>query len=706
MAMLHVKTSRRQRNKRDNARPSLAGAGKPLRGWRAFLARVDWGRLRMNVVAVIFVFLWSGLWCRAGYLQMIEGPRLADRAKRQYTASELVSGKRGMILDRNGQVLARSVECRSVYARPAEVRDAARTANALAPILDVSPQDLHVALSDSSRKFIWLSRKVDDSTAEAVRKAGLAGIGLSKEYDRVYPFKQLAGQLLGFVGVDDHGLEGVERAMDGTLAGIATRQIVQRDATGRRFYLNAEGQSDPAGADLTLTLDVQVQFFAEKAIARAVDEYGANWGGVLVVDAPSGDILAWAQYPFFNPNAYRDYAPSQYRNRLAADAMEPGSTLKPFLVAAALQEKKIEQETPFDCEGGKWETKTITIRDTGAHGVLPANKVLRYSSNIGMAKIGLLVGARTYHRYLTELGFGARTGVPLAEGKGILRSPREWSEADLISASFGQSISVTSLQLVQAYLTLINGGLYKPLRLVADDDAALRAHHQRVFSERASKQVMEMLREVVEEDGSGKAARIAGVRVAGKTGTAQKADKRSGTYGAGRIASFVGFVPADKPRYLVFAVVDEPTRNQYGGVVAAPVFRDVAGRAMLYRGDLPDVMFAAASDKAARRPEAARKERGFRPSRGPVPLFLMDMGEPFRQTAYHTLPGRLTRPSAMVPDVVGKSVRNAVELFARGGIVPELKGDGRRVVRQSPEPGARWPEEQKPGQYVLWLSER
>lgn len=708
--MLHLKTPRGPRNRRREIRSrgirsSALSSGKPVRGWRARLAEVDWGRLRINVVAAAFVLLWGGLWCRAWHLQMIEGPLLADRAKRQYIASELVTGKRGNILDRNGQALARSVECRSVYARPAEVADVARTANVLGPLLNIPPQELYATLSDSPRKFVWLARKVDDSTASAVRKAALPGIGLSKEYDRVYPFKQMAGQLLGFVGMDDRGLEGVERALDSRLAGVPIRQTVQRDAMGRRFYLYAEGQGEPAGEDMSLTLDVQIQFFAEEAIARAVEEYGANWGGVLLVDVPSGDILAWAQYPFFNPNSYREYAPSQYRNRLAADALEPGSTLKPFLMAAALQEKKIERDTLFDCEGGQWQTKTITIRDTGRHDTLPANKVLRYSSNIGMAKIGLLLGGRTYHRYLTELGFGVRAGVPVAESRGILRPPREWSEADLISASFGQSLSVTSLQLAQAYLTLINGGMYKPLRLVLDDNAT-RENFHRVFSERTARQVMEMMREVVEEDGSGKAARINGMQVGGKTGTAQKADRRSGTYGKGRIASFVGFVPADNPRYLVLTIVDEPTRNQYGGVVAAPVFKSVAGRTMIYKGQLPDVTFAEASDKTSRGGHASPRIRGYRPSRGPDPLFATVSVETDRAVSYHTLPGHLSRASALVPNVVGKSVRNAVELFARGGIVPELKGTGRRVVKQTPEPGAQWPAEQKPGQYVLWLSER
>ncbi|MEG2172581.1 MAG: penicillin-binding transpeptidase domain-containing protein [Desulfovibrionaceae bacterium] len=705
--MLRISPPKKQRNKR-SASTNMAVNFKSVRGLGAWFTTVDWGRLRINIVAGIFVVLWFGLWGRAWYLQMIEGPTLAHKARRQHMTSELVAGKRGKIFDRNGQVLARSVECRSVYAKPGEITDVLHVANTLGPLLQIPPQELYNQLSDSNRKFLWLARKVDDHTAEAVRMAEFPGIGLSKEFDRIYPFKQMAGQLLGFVGMDDRGLEGIERSLDNQLASIPTRQIVQRDATGRRFYLHTEGQEEPGGKDLSLTVDVQVQFFAEEALAQTVEDYGATWGGVLVVDVPTGDILAWAQYPFFNPNSYREYAPSQYRNRLASDALEPGSTFKPFLVATALQEKKVDPDTLFDCEGGKWETKTITIRDTGARGILPVSKIVRYSSNIGMAKVGMVVGAKTYHKYLSQLGFGTRTGLPVAESRGILRNAKEWGEADLISTSFGQSISVTGIQMAQAYLTLLNGGVYKPLRLVLDENAAVQENYNRVFSERVSKQVLSMLRDVVEEDGSGKAARIQGMQVGGKTGTAQKADKRSGTYGRGRMASFVGFAPADNPHYLVLVMVDEPTRNQYGGVVAAPVFQKVTSRTMTYRGHMPNVVFAEttkAQQEAAK--HKSRLQRGLKFSKDQHALRDTPLGAEVRvNLAANTTSPSVAKAAAVVPNVVGKSVRNAVELFARGGIVPILKGEGQHVVKQSPAPGAAWPTQERDDSYVLWLSER
>ncbi len=677
------------------------------------LATVDWARCRIQIVAVGFACFWLLLWGRAWYWQMLEGPRLADQAKQQYMASVLMTGKRGSIVDRHGQVLARSVECLSVYARPDEIQDAELAAQILGEILAIAPEKLLERLSNKSRKFVWLLRKVDDSTVAAVREAKLAGIGFSKEYDRVYPFKEMAGQLMGFVGVDDQGLEGLERAFDDHLASEPTRQMLQRDAMGRRFYLHREGQEEPTGKDLQLTLDTQVQFFAEEAIAKRVEDFGAKWGGVLVVDVQSGDILAWAQYPFFNPNAYKFYSPTQYRNRLASDALEPGSTLKPFVVAAAMQENIVDENTIFDCEGGRWEVEGTTIRDTSWHNELPVEKILRYSSNIGVAKIGQELGAEMYHRYLSRLGFGERTVVPVAESKGILRAARDWGTVDLLSTSFGQSLSVTALQMAQAYLTLVNGGVYKPLRLVLNEDVQvadpdeLKEREGRVYNERVTKEVMRMLRDVVEEDGSGHRARIAGIEVGGKTGTAQKADKTTGTYGEGRMASFVGFAPADKPRYLTLVMVDEPTANPFGGVVAAPVFQQVTQLTMTYAGQLPDIVFSATGNAPLIQRGALVNEdaRRYKSSREPAPLFTAaSLEEPRRTSNYHTLPGHLTKASAVVPNVVGKTLRNAVELFARGGFVPVLKGEGQRVVRQSPAPGSKWPSGEGV-EYILWLSE-
>lgn len=642
----------------------------------------DWSRVRLYGVGCVFAVLWALLWSRAWYVQVYDGDRLAGLARRQHMAAETVSGRRGAILDRNGQILARSVEVRSVYVRPGEVRDVDATVNALAAALEAPAKHVRDAVT-SKRGFSWVARKVDDLAAENVRKAGLPGVYLSSEYERIYPFKQMAGQLLGFVGMESKGLEGLELTFDEVLSGDSARNVVQRDAAGRRLDMDGgAARASLRGRDVRLTIDTQVQFFAEEALARSVDQFDASWGGCLVVDVDSGDILAWAQYPFFNPNSYRDYKADRWRNRLAADALEPGSTLKPFLVAAALQEGVVKGDTSFNCEKGRWKTRYITIRDTHSYDVLPVNKVLRYSSNIGMAKIGLELGAKRYWEYLNQLGFGDRTGLPITESKGILRDPRHWSEPDLITTSFGQSIAATGVQMAQAYLTLANGGERKPLRLVVDtgDDAPANSASQKVYNDKTVKQVISMLREVVEEDGTGTRARIPGIMVGGKTGTAQKADE-TGRYGHERLASFVGFAPIDRPKYLILVMVDEPQKNSYGGVVAAPVFKHVAMRTMAYHGLLPD----------APDPEA--------------PAYATPLGKTGPVEVRREVAEAVREAPDGVPNVVGKSVRRAVEVFARQGMVPILKGAGQTVIRQTPEPGTEWPKGQPTGQCVLWLSE-
>ena len=670
-------------------------------GWKAWLDSVDWGRFRFRTVAALFCVVWGALWVRAGYVQLWDGPFLAEKARRQHMSAERVDTPRGMIVDRNGQILARSVECRSVYANPNQVDDVNGTAETLARILGKTPDQILPSLA-KSRSFVWIARRIDDATAEQIRRADLPGISLSREFERIYPYKHVAGQLLGFVGMDGKGLEGLERSFDDELSGLSLRQVVQRDASGRRFYVSSDDTMTPEAQDLRLTLDVQIQFIAEEVMAKGVEESGAKWGGVLVADVASGEVLAWAQYPFFNPNAYKSYSPAEYRNRLALDALEPGSTFKPFLIASALQEGAITRDTVFNCENGLWKTKRSVIRDDGkAHQNLTVDKILSYSSNIGCGKIGLELGTVKFHRYLSLLGFGQRTGLQVNESKGILRSPKDWSEADLISTSFGQSISVTEAQMAQAYLTIANGGVYRPLRLVMNDLEVTEGGGQRIFSPETAREVLKMMQAVV-DDGTGKRAAVPGLSVAGKTGTAQKADK-SGSYGRQRMASFVGLVPADKPQYLVVIMIDEPSKSKYGGMIAAPLFKDVISRVMAYHGSLPDPGAAVAQQARKQEERDARAQARAEARRQRKEETVM--GEVRREMASAGVELK-TKDAGAVPDVVGQSVRRAVEMFARQGLVPVIRGDGARVVRQEPDAGVRWSVKgEAPRECVLWLSE-
>lgn len=659
-----------RRSHANQRRPSEPRGGKKSR------PQADWQTLRFQIAAILFAAIWFILWGRAFHVQLVIGPELAEQAMRQHTYTELVEARRGTIYDRNAQVLARSVQVRSVYANPREVRDPKQTALTLAPILGLEPGALQSQL-EKDRSFIWVRRKVDDATASAVRNAALPGIGLSREYERVYPFKHLAGQLLGFVGLDNVGLEGLERSFNELLAGTSRKNVVQRDGTGRGFY--TDSASAAQGKDLHLTLDVQIQFIAEEVIAEAVREAQAKWGGVLISDVESGEVLAWAQYPFFNPNTFRISTPAEYRNHLAADALEPGSTLKPFLMAAALEEKIVTPDTMFYCENGTWKTSKIVIGDDGrAYKDLPVAKLLTYSSNIGMAKLALEVGAQNYRTYLTRLGFGQRTGIGVGESRGILHPIQDWMEVNLMSAGFGQSLSVTGIQMLQAWTTLANGGVFRPLRLVQDEDGHEHQASQRVFSAKTASEVMRMLIDVVDGDGTGSRARIPGIRVAGKTGTAQKADPHGKNgYGEKRLASFAGIVPADKPRYVIWVMIDEPTTVTYGGRLAAPVFQKVASRVLAYGGYLPGVVFATADD-ATGASSSSRSARAQKPAKV---------------------------KSGISPDVTGMSLRRAMERFALAGAVPEVRGEGLTVFRQQPAPGEALKKDELPVPCVVWMSE-
>ena len=719
-----------KRPTREAKRPSRAQTANRAKA-EAPKAPVESSVRRLWLVGFLFTILFVALWYRAFELQVIMGEDLAAKATRQHTAKETLIGVRGSILDRNGNYLARSVDSASIWANPQQVQDRATTVAVLAKILEVEPARVEKLL-DPRKRFVWVVRKVNDTVAKQVKEASLPGIGLSPEYERVYPYKTLAGQLLGFVNVDDKGIEGLEKALEDTLSSSRIRQLIQRDAVGRRLGSTSGDISDLRGDDIRLTIDSQVQFIAEEALAEGVEKYGAKWGGCLVVDVPTGDILAWAQYPFFDPNKPGDSTEGVRRNRLATDALEQGSTIKSFLIASALEEKVVTPSTEIYCEKGKWKFGSYTIHDTHSYGELLVSKILHVSSNIGVAKIGFKLGAERYHSYLRRLGFGQAIDLPLAgQSRGILRPASKWHEIDTATASFGQSFSTTLAQMAQAYLHLANDGVAKKLRLVINDApsdvadggsgagkpvAGKGTDAERIFSPETMRQVRAMLREVVEEEGgTGKAARIPGIIVGGKTGTAQKAD-RSGKYGSGRVGSFVGMLPINQPRYLICVLMDEPTKNQYGGIIAAPVFRDVALRTMAYQGLLPDsddpLVKAVAEKEQQRRKKAfdknvagkaagaenatAQAETEMQAASGPVSVEQKPQRRVIRRAVS-------VKPSATVPDVVGLGVTKAAEVFSAQGVVPEFQGKGGFVVRQTPAPGSPWPEN-KQG-CVLWLED-
>ncbi|MGE4557768.1 MAG: penicillin-binding transpeptidase domain-containing protein [Desulfovibrionaceae bacterium] len=641
----------------------------------------DSSRPKLIAVTVLMGLAWATLWVRAGYLQLVEGERLASMASRQHLAAEFEGGKRGRILDRNGRALAISVESQSVYARPLQVEDAARAAAKLSSILDLPARKIRHLLS-SRTNFVWIERQVGDKVAARIKDAGLEGVYLTTEYSRFYPNKHLAGQLIGFVGLDGVGLEGVERRFEDRLKGRKAQFVAQRDASGRKLYLDAQGREmNLDGKDVTLTIDARIQASCEDALERTLREHGGRAATALVVDVPSGEILAWVDYPFFNPNTYRRSSPSRWRDRAALDAFEPGSTMKPFLYAAAVQEGVTDDSKLIDCEGGVYKINGQPIRDTHPRRWLSARNALRYSSNIGMAKIGMELGAPIFHRYLTDLGFGRRPALSLPGlGQGLLRPAAKWNQIDLAAASFGQGVGVTAVQMAQAYLCLGNFGVRKPLRVVHDPARVPEEDEsgRRIYSEDVVRQVLGVMFEVVErEDGTGHEAYIPGLHIAGKTGTAQKASA-SGGYGDDHIASFAALIPAEKPELLVLAEVDSPVDKFYGGVVAAPAVREMTLRTLAYLG---------------------------RPAPSPGDAALAAGGEPaesWRRKAVAAAPNAQSGKDGATPNLTGMQVRRAVEILAKNGIIPLIKGSGPLVARQTPEPGASLPDAKG---VTLWLAQ-
>ncbi|MHC1711675.1 MAG: penicillin-binding transpeptidase domain-containing protein [Solidesulfovibrio sp.] len=664
----------------------------------------DWSRVKLTCVGVFFCLAWLGLWTRAGYLQIVAGPELAQKAIRQHLASEVDKGSRGEIYDRGGRLLAKSVEFEAVFIRPKEVTDLDRTAAFLSKVLHIKEQRVKKKLQSPSA-MVYLSWRVGDNTAARIREAALPGVYFTKEFGRFYPNGHLGSQLLGFVGVGDVGLDGLEKTFDPRLTGRQARYVVQRDASGRRLFFDSQGRelAEINGHDVRLTIDSQIQFFAEEELEKAVVANNAKGGTALVVHVPTGEILAMANYPFFNPNMGRGISPRIARNRAALDVFEPGSTMKPLLVAAALQERTVRPDTKINCENGKFALSNRVIKDSHPSGILPVNMVVRVSSNIGAAKIGLQLGASRLYSYFEKLGFGRPTGLPISgEGKGLLRPLKAWSPVDLATASFGQGIAVTPVQLAQAFLILANDGVYKPLTLIADPlegEGQPQRKPYRVFDAEVARTVQGMMREVVQEDhGTGRSARIDGMELGGKTGTAQKVGTGSG-YGNKYLGSFVAFVPAANPEYIVQVMVDEPEPSHYGGVVAAPAVRDVTIRMLSYLGRMPETMQASKTAPAASAPKttaasAPTSAQPVAPSKADKEILEIADSKPA---------GAMPVSVQAVPNFSGMPLRKVVEILMSKGIVPRLEGQGLVVSKQSPAPGAPWPGDGK-SEFVLWLA--
>jgi cell division protein FtsI (penicillin-binding protein 3) len=557
-------------------------------------ARSDATHFRLRAwfaLGVLFVAA-GGLLARAVDLQLIDKQFLISQGDARFTREVSTTANRGSIVDRNGLTLAASTPMESAWANPAELALVPEKWKELAQVLQRNRTDLARRISSNQeRSFLWLARHLAPKDAEAVRALNLPGLHLSREYRRFYPAGEVVGHVLGFTNVDDEGQEGAELAFDHWLAGEAGLKRVIQDRMGRKVQDIESIRTAREGRELRLSLDMRIQYLAYRELLAAMATNHAQSGSVVVIDVSTGEILAMANQPTFNPNDRGKITPAMYRNRAATDILEPGSSIKPFVVAAALESGRFDASSVVDTSLVKVGSKIIM--DEHPHGMLGLAQILALSSNVGMSKIALALEPQQLWGTLTQLGFGHVTasGFP-GESAGVLSNFGSWRPTGIASLSFGYGLSVTPLQLTHAYATIGALGVARPVSMLKVDG---NVAGERVISERTARTLIGLLEGVVSQ-GTGTKAAIAGYRVAGKTGTAQK--NSGGSYFDDRhTAVFGGLAPATQPRLAAVVVIDDPAGDlYYGGDIAAPVFSAVVGGALRLMGVAPDAAAGPAAD--------------------------------------------------------------------------------------------------------------
>ena len=558
-----------------------------------------WIRFRIFLVGAFFISGLGVILARAYQLQVLEKDKLTSIAQSGYRGVVKLPPRRGTIYDREGHELAVTVEVESIYAHPGQVQNKIQAAKDLAGALGTKERAI-MDLLKSERPFVWLERKTSPDKVRKTKVLNIEGVGFTTEARRYYPGKEIAGHVLGFAGEDNQGLEGLEKKYDSLLKGPDYTLVQMRDALGRPFSVSRPDPEDQEIRDLVLTIDKDIQYAAEQALRKAVEETRAKSGHCIMVDPETGEVLAMAVVPLFNPNVFWEHQPFQWRNRAVTDCYEPGSTIKAYLVAAALDSGLVSPETKFFCENGEYKVGNITIHDHDrkGHGFLTVSEIVSYSSNIGAVKIGERIGYKRFTDYLKRFGFGEKTGIDLpGEREGFVRPIKEAKEIDKATAYFGQGLTVNSLHLVMAMAAIANGGkLMRPYVVKEVRDLRGRVIEKteprlvrKVLSPEAARITTRILEGVVEEKGTGSLAAVSGYRIAGKTGTSQKVDPRTRRYSnKNYVALFIGFAPVDKPKMVMLVVVDEPETKKYGGLAAAPVFKEVGAWTMNYMRINPD----------------------------------------------------------------------------------------------------------------------
>lgn len=638
--------------------------------------REQWSRIRLKIVCGFFSIFFAVVVARAFSLQVLKADFWNAKAKRQIEKTVQLPPTRGDITDRNGLPLASSVEMDSCFAEPQVIKNVPETAAKLAPLLGMDRGELEEKLtSDGQKHFVWLQRQLQPDVMKRVTDLKLPGIGFAKETKRFYPKFELASQVVGFTGRDPAGLEGIELKYNSTILGNVGYMVVERDGKNRDVGVKTVVIKNPSGGNnISLTLDQNIQYTVEKELAKAVTDSGAKSGMALVMEPQTGKILAMANFPTFNPNLVQKATSAERRNHVVADSFEPGSTFKVLLISAALEERVISLKDTFDCELGSFGIGGVTIHDTHRYGRLSVSEVLKYSSNIGAAKIGRRLGQERLTAYLKNYGIGERTGIDLpGEAVGSIRLG-QWYDADLATVSFGQGVSTTAIQLTTAISAVANNGvLMKPylVERITDRNGAVVQQNEpqerrRVISPETSQKMKEMMKLVTLPGGTGTNAAVDGYFVAGKTGTAQKVDPATKRYSSKRTASFVGFVPVTAPKLTILVVVDEPKTSPYGGIVAAPAFSAIAKQTLAYLR-VP--------------PENCEKK-----SPQTVPVQTATTVEQTDDSAEGDI--GYGSEGEQMPNLRGMSIRQVMQIMEKRKLNIKLLGSG-RAVEQQPAAGNR-----------------
>ncbi|MEM7582134.1 MAG: penicillin-binding protein [Acidobacteriota bacterium] len=630
-------------------------------------------RGRLVVLSVLAGAWLCAVTLRLYDLQVRKHEAYRERATRQQQRVVMLYPPRGTIFDARGRELAVSVEVSSVAADPTTIEDPEAALQALAGL--VEPERLNKILA-SDREFAWIERKLDEPRARRFREVAPKGIFFLQESKRYYPLRSLAAQVLGYVGVDNKGLAGLEFLYDRVVTSEPGQRTVVRDARlGTVLHPRLEKDDATPGQNLHLTLDAAIQHLVERELARGIAESGARKGMIVVLDPNTGAILAMASYPTFDPNDFNASPRSHQRNQVVQDAYEPGSTFKMVTLAAALETGVVDPLETIDCEMGGIRLSGVRISDHHPFGELTTRQIIAKSSNVGAIKLGFAAGREQLFDTIRKFGFGQPTGIDLpSESSGILRPLERWSQLSPAYISFGQAVSVTALQLTNSFAAIANGGrLLEPYIVESIGDEVRRPQPRKVvglpISPSSVGQVRSMLESVVLE-GTAKAAAIPGYRVAGKTGTAQKAIAGKGYADGKYIASFVGFAPVKNPALVAAVILDEPWPRYHGGEVAAPIFKEIASQILLYLGVPPD---RETEDVWPTPPEPRNPRRD-----------LSGPGVDVRLANHSERPESV--PAGTVPNFGGMSARQAIALSADLGLHVGLNGHG-IVRRQSPAPG-------------------